>query len=311
MSKAAIVAKQIYKSFGQITALAGLNLEVAEGSILALLGPNGAGKTTLVRILTTLLLPDQGYAKVAGFDVVRQADKLRAVLGLSGQFAAVDENLTGRENLQLVGKLYHLDNQQVLIRTNELLDSFGLNESADRLVKTYSGGMRRRLDLAASLIGNPKVLFLDEPTTGLDPRSRFVLWEIIKNLTKSGTTILLTTQYLEEADRLADKITVIDKGRVAAQGTVNQLKSKFGGDILETHLASGNTVSMACKIIAKIAKVQPEADREENRIRVPVSGTTTMVEVVRGLDRSKIEILDISLRRPTLDEVFLKLTKET
>lgn len=309
MNQPAIVVSGIHKSFGQIKALAGLDLTVDQGSILALLGPNGAGKTTLVRILSTLLLADQGSAKVCGFDVVHEADKLRVVLGLAGQFAAVDENLTGRENLQLVGRLYHLDGRQVRMRTDELLVSFDLAEAANRLVKTYSGGMRRRLDLAASLIGNPKVLFLDEPTTGLDPRSRLTLWEFIRNLTRFGTTILLTTQYLEEADHLADKITVIDQGRVVAEGTANQLKAKFGGDILEIHIASSDMVSRASAVIAQIGKGQPEVDLEENKISLPVLGTAVLAEVVRRLDQSKIEILDIVLRRPTLDEVFLKLTR--
>lgn len=305
----AIVAKGIQKTFGNVHALKGIDLEVAKGSIFALLGPNGAGKTTLVRILTTLLKQDFGQASVGGFDIVTSADKVRSIIGLSGQFAAVDGNLTGKENLFLVARLYHLDKRQALERVANLLQSFGLLDVAERTVKTYSGGMRRRLDLTASLIGGPQVLFLDEPTTGLDLRSRLLLWEIIKKLAKEGRTILLTTQYLEEADKLADKIGVLDKGLIVATGSSNKLKSEIGEDFVDLHIKDGHRLSEALEKVSIFSQNSAHVDHEEGKITLQIKGgTPTLVNIIRALDESSIGIEDIVLRRPTLDEVFLKLT---
>ncbi len=306
----AIEIENIHKDFGKnIKALDGVSFSIPSGKIFGLLGPNGAGKTTLVRILTTLLLPTSGYARVAGYDVVRDASLLREVIGLTGQYGAIDDNMTGFENLYMVGKLYHLSGKEAKRRAEGLLEKFDLIDAAKRLVKTYSGGMRRRLDLCASLVGDPKVLFLDEPTTGLDPKSRIALWEIIEDLVKSGTTILLTTQYLEEADKLSQNLAVIDKGRIIAKGSPQELKSRFGGDVVELHIKNKSETKRAAFEIATLGAERPHIEEDVGRITLPVSdGAGVLVDVIRVLDREKIFIEDIILRRPTLDEVFLKLT---
>lgn len=306
--KVDILVQEVYKSYGRVKALDGIDLAVSSGSIFALLGPNGAGKTTLIRILTTLLSPDKGVAKVAGYDVVDEAAKLRPVIGLAGQYAAVDENLSGKENLEMVGRLYHLSRSVAKHRADELLSRFDLSDAAGRRAKTYSGGMRRRLDLAASLLGDPQVLFLDEPTTGLDPRGRFGMWEIIKNLSQEGRTILLTTQYLEEADQLADHIALIDHGKVIAEGTPSELKAKVGGDVLEVHLQNRSMLERAIDSITSLGMGEPEVDSQEYRLRLPVEEVSLLADVIRRLDSAKIPIVDIALRRPSLDEVFLSLT---
>jgi ABC-2 type transport system ATP-binding protein len=309
---AAIVARGLKKRFGAVQALAGVDLEVRRGTVLGLLGPNGAGKTTAVKILTTLLLPDEGQAEVAGFDVVREADELRAAIGLAGQYAAVDEYLTGRENIDLVGRLYHLPRVEVRRRTEALLEQFDLVAAADRPVKTYSGGMRRRLDLGASLVGRPQVLFLDEPTTGLDIRSRLDLWEVIRQLVADGTTLLLTTQYLEEADVLADRIAVIDRGTVIAEGTPTELKAHVGGEVVEVVVRDRSRVRAACAAMVEVAggaTSQTKIDEAQGRVAVTVRGDASIVvEVVRRLDREGIEVADLSVHKPTLDDVFLALT---
>ncbi|MCX6461147.1 MAG: ATP-binding cassette domain-containing protein [Actinobacteria bacterium] len=308
-TNSAISAKGLVKHYGEVKALDGLDLEVPEGTVVGLLGPNGAGKTTAVRILTTLLRPDSGSATVAGFDVVRQADAVRRVIGLTGQYAAVDEYLTGRENLTMVGRLYHLPAGWVADRAQELLERFNLADAADRPVRTYSGGMRRRVDLAASLVAHPRILFLDEPTTGLDPRSRLDLWAVIGDLVREGTTVLLTTQYLEEADRLANDIVVIDHGRVIAHGTSDVLKDQVGGDRLEIVVHDRSQLSQAAAAMSAVSDAAPIVDADTRRVSAPVSGgSTVLVEAVRVLDTAGIEIDDVVLRRPTLDDVFLALT---
>ena len=301
---------KIYRSRkSEVRALDGVDLEVAEGTVLGLLGPNGAGKTTTVRILATLLRPDRGHATVAGFDVVRQADKLRSVIGLSGQYAAVDENLTGRENLWLFGRLYQLPSPVARRRADELLEQFDLVEAADRVVKTYSGGMRRRLDLGSALIGRPRLLFLDEPTTGLDPRSRLGMWDVIRGLVREGTTLLLTTQYLEEADELADTIAVVDHGRIIARGTADELKAEVGGERIEVVVHRRTDVPLATEVLARDGAGRPALDEHTRKLTVPSSGgALRLVQVVRDLDEAGIQIDDIGLRRPTLDDVFLSLT---
>ncbi len=301
---------KIYRSrTSEVRAVDGVDLVVEEGTVLGLLGPNGAGKTTTVRILTTLLRPDAGHATVAGFDVVRQAQQLRSVIGLSGQYAAVDENLTARENLWMFGRLYQLPSGESRQRAAELLEQFDLVEAADRVVKTYSGGMRRRLDLASALIGRPRLLFLDEPTTGLDPRSRLGMWDVIRRLVREGTTLLLTTQYLEEADELADTIAVIDHGKVIARGTADELKGQVGGERIEVVVHDRADLDRAEEILARDGSGQWVLDEHTRKLTVPATGGAgKLMEIVRDLSDAGIGIDDIALRRPTLDDVFLALT---
>jgi len=307
VSSPAVQASGLVKRFGQVTALDGFDLRVEHGQVVGLLGPNGAGKTTAVRIFATLLRPDSGTASVGGFDVVKQANEVRATIGLTGQYAAVDEYLTGQENLRMFGELYHLKPAYVRDRAVELLTRFDLMHAADRPVRTYSGGMRRRLDLASSLIAKPRILFLDEPTTGLDPRSRIDLWNVISDLVREGTTVLLTTQYLEEADRLADDIVVIDHGRVIAHGTSEVLKEQIGGDRIEVTVLHPDQTAQARSALAGIAT--GEILDQDLHVSVPVrGGSTVLVDAVRALDAQGVEVSDIALRRPTLDDVFLSLT---
>jgi ABC-2 type transport system ATP-binding protein len=302
-----VSVRGLVKSYGSVRALSGVELEVPTGTILGLLGPNGAGKTTIIRILTTLLKPDAGSALVDGLDVLRDAAKLRERIGLAGQYAAVDENLTGLENLTMVGRLYGSRRAAAKRRGEELLERFELIEAANRPTKTYSGGMRRRLDLAAALVARPPVLFLDEPTSGLDPRSRLQLWETIEGLVAEGTTVLLTTQYLDEADRLAAEIAVIDQGRVIAGGSPDELKDRVGGERLEIRLEDGAPGELAVRALASMTDEPPSV--EGDLVRVGVRRRDgAIVEAVRRLDRAGVGVQDITLRRPTLDDVFLALT---
>ena len=305
----AIHAEGLVKNYGRTRALDGLDLHVHEGSLLALLGPNGAGKTTAVRIFTTLLKPDAGRATVAGFDVVREPDRIKAHIGLAGQSVAIDEFMTGRENLEMIGRLYHLSGHDAKRRALELLVQFDLTDAANRMAKTYSGGMRRRLDLAGSLVLLPPVLFLDEPTTGLDPRGRRQLWEIISTLVKEGTTILLTTQYMEEADELADRIAVVDTGRVIAEGTSDELKNQLGGDRIELALAKDTDLSKAAAVARRYLSSEPAVDVAQRLISGPSrNGTSALAVLVRELDAAGITVVDLQLHRPSLDDVFLTLT---
>ncbi|WP_024801372.1 daunorubicin resistance protein DrrA family ABC transporter ATP-binding protein [Nocardia sp. BMG51109] len=305
----AIIAEGLVKKYGRLTALDELDLTVPEGTVTALLGPNGAGKTTTVRVLTTLLIPDAGSATVAGIDVLREPQRLRARIGASGQYAAVDEYLTGFENLEMVGRLYHMGVQRSKDRARELLDRFRLTDAADRPVKGYSGGMRRRLDLAGALVANPPVLFLDEPTTGLDPRARLDLWDVIEELVAGGTTLLLTTQYMEEADRLADTIAVIDHGKVIARGTADELKTMVGGDRIELTVEQADSLAIAQQALAPLAVGEIHLEPALRRITVPVSeGSQALVDAIGRLAEHRVRIHDVGLRRPSLDDVFLTLT---
>lgn len=304
-----IEATGLVKRYGEVTALAGLDLHVAEGTIVGLLGPNGAGKTTAVSILTTLLEPDEGSAMVAGADVFRDPGEVRKRIGLSGQFAAVDEYLTGYENLDMIGRLYHLGKERAQSQARKLLEQFDLSDAANRPVKTYSGGMRRRLDVAAALVAEPPVLFLDEPTTGLDPRSRIDLWVVIRELVAGGTTLLLTTQYLEEADHLADEIIVIDHGLEIAKGTSDELKDRVGGERIEAVVAHVEDLPRAQEILERVAVGEIRVDEHSRELTVPISGGARVLTVaLRELDAAGIEVQDVGLRRPTLDDVFLSLT---
>jgi ABC-2 type transport system ATP-binding protein len=308
-ARPAILAEGLEKRFGQTHALRGLDLAAEQGTVLGVLGPNGAGKTTAVRILTTLLPPDGGHAEVAGLDVVRQADQLRTRIGLAGQYAAVDDLLTGRENLEMFGRLYHISGANARRRAAELLERFDLTDAAGRVVKTYSGGMRRRLDLAASLIVAPPVLFLDEPTTGLDPRGRTGMWDVISGLVADGTTVLLTTQYLEEADLLANQIVVVDHGQVIARGTSDELKAQVGGERLEMSVARGSDLDAALRALSPYASGDLHVDHERRRVVVPVTnGSRLLPAAIRDLDAAGLQLDDLALRRPTLDDVFLILT---
>ncbi|RBM11727.1 ATP-binding cassette domain-containing protein [Streptomyces sp. PT12] len=305
----AIHAEGLVKTFGDVRALDGVDIDVPEGSVLGLLGPNGAGKTTAVRVLTTLLQPDSGHAEVAGVDVLSRPNEVRRLIGLSGQFAAVDDLLTGRENLQMVGQLYQLSSRDAKRRAKELLERFNLADAADRTAKTYSGGMRRRLDLAAALVISPPVMFMDEPTTGLDPVNRLQLWEVIRELVAGGTTLLLTTQYLEEADHLADTIAVVDRGKVIARGTSDQLKTQTGGDVVEVVVHDRERIGEAEEVLRRLGDGETTLVAHTRKLSVPAAGGAKLLaEVIRELDGRGIEIDDIGLRRPTLDDVFVSLT---
>ncbi len=310
-SYTAIVAENVYKHFGDVKALDGVSIAAESGKVLGLLGPNGAGKTTLVRILTTLLKPDKGRVTVGGIDVLRQKQHVREIIGLAGQNAAVDEILTGRENLVMVGELYHISRTQAKQRAAELLDQFALTDAADRSVKTYSGGMRRRLDLAASIVARPNILFLDEPTTGLDARGRIAMWDTVRNLVSVGTTLLLTTQYLEEADELADQIVVIDHGRVIAEGTANELKANMAADFIDITVADPLQTAQASSLLKSLTTETPQSDDQRGHLVLAVeNGAQSIAEVVRLLDGENIHIAELNVRQPTLNDVFLSITGE-
>ena len=305
-SNDAIIVKNLQKSYGDLKVLLGINFAVKRGTVFALLGPNGAGKTTMIKILSTLLDADGGQARVNGYDVKKEADNVRSSIGLTGQYAAVDEYLTGKENLQLIGRLYRLSTSDAHARAEELLKQFDLLDAANRPVKTYSGGMRRRLDLAMSLIASPPIIFLDEPTTGLDPRSRLTMWNIIRQLTEGGTTILLTTQYMEEADHLADNIIVIDNGKVIAEGTATTLKAKVGSDRLELTISKKSNFAKARKIVSS---ENLQVDDENRTLGIATkNGVTTLRRVLQELETANVAVDNVSLHRPTLDDVFLSLT---
>ncbi|NHN56673.1 ATP-binding cassette domain-containing protein [Calidifontibacter sp. DB0510] len=305
----AVIADGLVKHYKTVKAIDGVSLEVPEGTVLGVLGPNGAGKTTTVRVLTTLIRPDAGHAFVAGADVIKQPQEVRRRIGVSGQYAAVDEYLTGYENLEMVGRLYHLPRREAKARARELLRQFRLEDAADRPAKGYSGGMRRRLDLAGALVARPPVIFLDEPTTGLDPRSRGDMWEVIADLVSGGTSVLLTTQYLEEADRLADDIVVVDHGTVIAHGTADQLKDEVGGERLEVTVADGARLDDARRLLERVGHGDADITEHTRRVSVAVrAGTRSLIEGVRLLDEAGVEVKDIGIRRPTLDDAFLALT---
>ena len=304
-----VEVRDLVKTFGKLRALDGVTFSAERGTVLGLLGPNGAGKSTLVRILTTLLRPDSGVARVAGLDVVADGQRLRSLIGLTGQSAAVDELLTGRENLELVGLWYHLPKREYRRRAQETLDLLALADAADRLVKTYSGGMRRRLDIGASLIANPPILFLDEPTTGLDPRSRNELWRLVRERVGAGATVLLTTQYMEEAEQLADRIVVIDKGTVIADGTADQLKARTGGATLEARVTKPSDLERAVAVLGDLSPTPPRSDAEQRQVSIPAGeGTDLLLDTGRRFQEAGIPLDDLGIRRPTLDEVFLSLT---
>jgi ABC-2 type transport system ATP-binding protein len=304
-----ILAHDVRKSYGSVAALDGVDLSVPTGSVLAMLGRNGAGKTTFVRIVSTLLAPDAGTVRVAGVDVVRDAPAVRSVIGLAGQFAAVDEMLTGRENLELVGRLYGLGRRQAKRRADEVLEQLRLTDAAGRLVKTYSGGMRRRLDLGASLTARPPVLLLDEPSTGLDPRSRAELWGLIEELVNDGTTLLLTTQYLEEADRLADRVAVVERGKVIAEGTSHELKRRVGGDVLEVRASRPGDLDRLATVLGEIGPDRPVTDIRAQRVSVPApKGVKSVTDAAQRIEEAGIPIADLGVRGPSLDDVFLALT---
>jgi ABC-2 type transport system ATP-binding protein len=309
MSALAVEAEGLVKTFGSTRALDGIDLQIPQGTVLGLLGPNGAGKTTAVRILSTLLRPDAGCAHVAGLDVLTDPHGVRGKIGLSGQYAAVDENLTGFENLYMIGRLYGMPRPRARARARVLISRFRLDEAAERTAKTYSGGMRRRLDLAGALVANPEVVMLDEPTTGLDPRGRLDTWEVIAELVADGAGVLLTTQYLEEADQLADTIAVIDRGRVIARGTSDQLKAQVGGERLEIVLDDAADLPEVAVVFAEVGTGKPTVDTQSRRISIVVDGgAKSLIEALRRLDLQSIPVQDVGLHRPTLDDVFLKLT---
>lgn len=309
---AIIEVKEISKQFGTTKALDRLSLSVEAGKVLALLGPNGAGKTTLVRVLTTLVRPDEGHASIGGFDVQKDAKTVRTMIGLAGQYATVDELLTGRENLELVGLLYHLDKKVYRQRAQEVLERMSLTGAGDKQVKTYSGGMRRRLDLAASLMGLSPVLFLDEPTTGLDPRTRNDLWQFVEDLVSRGTTVLLTTQYMEEAEHLANSIIVLDSGQVVAEGTSEQLKDRLGGNVLDVRVSKRADLDRAVSLIAQLGNGSPRTDPDLNQVLLPIKGgASVLVAAGRALEDHGVALDDLGIRRPSLDDVFLAITGHT